>query len=176
MARRQMARGRGFRPPPNRNWFGFVGTGGVTLGPNSKVLAGSFALSNQGIDETLLRNVGGISVASDQAAASESQMGALGMCVVTDTALALGITALPDPVTDAADDIWLLYVSFAQELRFSDATGFEPNFATWYPFDSKAKRVVHTGQSLAIVVANANSTFGFKFILNLRTLAMVRGT
>ncbi len=177
VGRRFSRGGRDFRrTPPNRGWAGVVATGGTTLGASSKVIAASFSLDNDGIDETILRNVGGIGIASDQAAASETQTGALGMCIVTDTALALGITALPDPVTDASDDVWLLYVSWFQELRFSDATGFEPQFSTWYPFDSKAKRVVHSGTSIAVIVANANASFGFKFGLNLRLLTQVRGT
>jgi len=140
------------------------------------VLVATFALDNDGIDETVLRVVGGISIASDQAAASESQFGAMGMCIVTDTAAALGITALPDPVTDVSDDIWFQYVSWAQELRFSDATGFEPQFASWYPFDSKAKRILHSGQTVVVIVANASASFGFKFAVNLRVLSQVRGT
>ncbi len=175
MARRQFTRGP--QRTPNRNWAGVVATAGTTLGANNKVLVATFTLANQGIDETILRTVGGISIASDQVAASESQFGALGVCVVSDQAIATGITAIPDPVTDVSDDLWMLYVSFAQEFRLGGtAASLTPNFATWYPFDSKAKRVVHSGYALAVVVANASASFGLKFAVNMRLLGQVRGT
>jgi len=142
----------------------------------SKVLFATLTLSNQGIDETVLRVVGGIGVASDQSAASELQIGAIGMCLATDTAIAAGVASLPDPVTDASDDIWFMYQSWAQEFIFGTAVGLAPDMRAWYPFDQKAKRIVHSGFSIAVVVANAHASHGFSVIPMIRMLTMVRGT
>ena len=136
----------------------------------------SFALDNQGIDETILRVVGGFSVASDQSAATETQLGAIGMCLVTDTAAGVGITALPDPVTDRQDDIWFFYASFAQEFNFQSAVGVDAGFAKWYPFDSKVKRIFHTGAQISLVGANAHASHGLRIAVFVRILTMVRGT
>ena len=143
---------------------------------SSKVFVTSFVLANQGIDETILRVVGGVHVISDQVAASEDNFGAIGMCLVTDTAAALGITALPDPVTDVEDDVWFFYQSFAQRFLRGDNTGFESAAGRWYSFDSKAKRIFHTGQTIALVAANANATHAFNILVNMRVLGQVRGT
>ncbi len=45
---------------------------------------------------------------SDQVAATETQLGAIGLCVVSDQAAAIGITAVPTPDTDLASDLWYL--------------------------------------------------------------------
>ena len=108
---------------PNRGWAASNPAVTVAVPPASKVLLASLVLDNDGIDETILRNVGVVGIASDQVAANEFQFGAVGMCLVTDTALALGITAIPDPVTNGDDDIWMFYQSFVQNLQFLSSVG-----------------------------------------------------
>ena len=161
---------------PNRGWVGIVSTAPVVVAANSKVLLGTFVLTNQGIDVTVLCTVGGVGVSPDTSAATENQLGAIGMCVVTDAATAIGITALPDPVTDVEDDVWFFYQGFANRMVVSDVTGINFNASTWYSFDSKAKRIVSTGQNIAIVAGNAHATQGFQLALNFWMLAQVRGT
>ena len=161
---------------PNRGWSGSIPAAATGLAANNKVILALFELDNDGIDETILRVVGGVAVASDQNAASESQVGAVGMCLVTSTAAAAGIASLPDPVTDVGDDLWLFFQAFSQEMRFADATGFAPNFASWYPFDQKAKRIVHSGTTVALIAANASATHGFNIRVVMRILSQVRGT
>ncbi len=74
MARRRIARGGfvGSHRTANRSWSSLVNTGTSNIATDTKVLLGSFSLSNPGIDETILRTVGSISVSSDQTAASEN--------------------------------------------------------------------------------------------------------
>ena len=148
----------------------------TTVPANSKVLIGTFSLDNSGIDETMLRCVGGFSVASDQSAATETQLGAVGMAVVSSAAAAVGITAIPDPIADVIDDLWFFYHSFAQEFNFQSAVGVDADFATWYPFDQHAKRILSEGSVIALVASNAHATHGFRIAFFLRMLAMVRGT
>ncbi len=124
----------------------------------------------------MLRVVGLISVASNQIAATQSQIGAMGMIVVTDIALAAGAASIPGPVTDAADDGWFVFVPISQEFGFSTAASWQANFAIQYHFDSKAKRVVSDGQSIAVMAENAHATHGFNIVTAFRMLSMVRGT
>ena len=158
--------------PPNRNWAGLeIAT--QAIAGNTAVLLGTFTLSNAGIDETILRSLGSLFVRSDQLAAIENQVGAVGMIVVSDQAISVGITAVPHPVTDIDDDGWFVHMPIAQTLHFGDATGFATIPGT--TFDSKAKRVVHDGQSVALVVENASAD-GFTIGGIIRSLSMVRGT
>ncbi len=174
MARRPTIQRR--RTPSNKSWAGTAATAFVTVPAASKILLGSFSLSNPGIDETLLRVRGMFSFKSDQAANSEDQLGAVGMILVTDTALAVGITAIPSPVTDDDDDGWLVHQYFAQHFHNLSSVGFVNDLGKGYPFESKAKRIVHDGTSIAIVAENIHATHGISIALMFRVLSMVRGS
>ena len=161
---------------PNRSWAGTSSTGVTGIPVSTKVLLGSFSLSNPNIDETILRTVGTLMVSSDQLAASEDQIGAFGMYIVNDVAATLGVTALPGPITDIADDGWYVYVPICQRFGFSDATGWNADFGLRYPFDSKAKRKMHEGTRAVLMAENATSTNVFNMSLVIRSLTMVTGT
>ncbi len=158
--------------PSNKGWAG-LNIAEINIPGNSAVLFASFTLSNAGIDETQLRALGTFAVTSDQTATSELQIGALGAIVVSDQALSVGVTAVPHPVTDIDDDGWFVHMPIAQSFILGDGTGF--TFTTPWTFDSKAKRVVHDGQSIALVVENSSAT-GFQLSGIIRFLTMVRGT
>ena len=174
MPRRQLQRfpNRGSRP--NRAWTGAV-ISAVIVPTASKVLLASFVLSNQGIDETILRTVVQISVFTDNEAAAEQQVGAFGICVVTDVALAIGITAVPSPVAEIQDDLWYVHHTIVQRSSFLSSIGFYPNVATLYQFDSKAKRKVETGSTIVVVVENSGP-HGFQIATGMRMLSQVTGT
>ena len=166
---------RGRRTPPNRSWSASFGATYIAVPAASKVLLGSFALTTPA-DVTILRTVGTISVKSDQVAVSEEQVGAFGMQLVTGIALAVGITAIPGPVTDAADDGWFIYQSFGQSWGSAGATFAGGPEALTYQFDSKAKRKVDDSLVMAVVVENAHATHAFEIWFAVRILAMIRGT
>ncbi len=153
------------RRTPNRNWVGIFSSTTVTVPAASKVLLGSLALSNPGIDETALRVRGGFLCRSDQSAASEDQIGAIGLIVVSDRAIVTGITAIPGPVTDSDDDGWFTHQWIQQKFVFKDATGFDSDDGHHYPFETKGKRITHDGQSIAIVAENIHATHGFNVVL-----------
>ena len=160
------------RARANRHWAGSGAAADfISVPAASKVLLGSFVITS-GSDETVLRTVGHIAIASDQAAGNELQLGSFGMILVSDTAIALGITAIPGPVTDIDDDGWFVYQSFGQELRFFSGVGVEANFATPYPIDSKAKRRVENGRNVALVVENAHATHAFDIQFSVRVLTL----
>ena len=168
----QSRRGSGGRP--NRGWSGQVSTAVVNIPANSAVLLGGFALTNPGIDVTVLRTVGSIYINTDQTAANEQQIGAFGFILVTDTAFAVGITAIPDPIGDVGDDGWFVYVPIQQDFTFATAVGQIVGMK--YDFDSKAKRVIHNGTTIAVVIANSDAGDGFNVTVGFRILSQVRGT
>ncbi len=161
---------------PNRSWSGFTNTGPISVAASTKVLLGSFSLSNPSIDETILRNVGTLAVQSDNFGADEVQIGAFGMIVVTDIAIAAGAASIPGPITNFGDDGWFVYVPIVQGVEFLSAVGVNPDAWHQYDFDSKAKRIVSEGQNLALMVENASSSFAFEVMAVFRTLSQVRGT
>ncbi len=160
------------RSRPNRSWSLSTSAVYQTVPAASKVLLGGFSLSNVNIDETILRVVGGISVLSDQAISEETQVGAFGMILVTDAAVSVGITAIPGPVTDGADDGWFVHQSFFQTTKNDVSSPAD----RWYGIDSKAKRIASEGQQIALVCENFHATHGLVIGRFVRMLSMVRGT
>ncbi len=174
MARRQFQRSFNRSSKPNKTWAGLVQSA-VIVPTASKVLLSSIVLSNPGIDETVLRTVGQLSVSTDNSAASEQQVGAFGMCIVTDVAFAIGITAIPSPVAEIGDDLWFVHQSITQRSDFQSAVGFNPDVATLYHYDSKAKRRLEEGSRIVLVVENSGP-HGFQMASSTRLLSQISGT
>ncbi len=127
------------------------------MAPGAKVALFAFVLSNPGIGEVVRRTRGRLLVLSDQDTVVESQIGTLGMAVVTDASVAIGATALPGPVTELDDDIWFLWEPFldASDTMEAAATGIIHS----QDFDSKAMRRVEEGRSVIVMVENASAVF-----------------
>ena len=168
-----MARARFVRSStrPNRGWSYVQTATSTTVPAASKVLLGSFTNAT-GVDLTILRVIGGLSVASDQTAAIEEQLGAFGMIVVTDIALAAGIASIPGPVTDGGDDGWFVHRDFQMTSQLVNTSPMSEYFAV----ESKGKRVVGSGVIIAIVAENAHASQGLALNFAIRMLSQVRGT
>jgi len=107
---------------------------------------------------TVVRTRGFIFVRSDQIAATEDYGAAMGHAVVSSQAAAIGVTAVPTPVTDRGSDLFFVYEEGHGEIAFSTAAGFR-EIGHYAPFDSKAMRKVNDDQTIIIVVENtAEST------------------
>ena len=172
MARRFIRRSSGgFRRSPGRltEWFALpFGTDAVTLAANSVAQFASLdALGLAARPFTITRVVGSLYVSSDQNAAVENPFGAWGMCVVSEEADAIGVTALPDPTVNPNSDLWFAYQSFAAEGAASTNVGQPPAISR---FDFRAQRKVADGSDISIMIANASAADGMKFILNFRFL------
>jgi len=156
---------------PNRGWDGLTSSIFTNVAPSTKLLVAGFVPVSA--DLTILRTVGHIAITSDQSGAVEQQIGAMGLIVVSDTAFAIGATAVPDPITDQDDDAWFVYQSFSQQGDGSVTSSLPRT----YEFDSKAKRIVQgEGQTIAVVLTNANASHAISFSMNFRILSQLRGT
>ncbi len=164
------------RKSANRTWGGAVDTSSAIAGAGTKVLLGFLSLSNPGIEETILRTVGVMSMFTDQSAASEEQDGAFGMIVVNDRAITAGVASIPGPLTDISDDGWFVHIPFLNSWRLLSAVGFEAQNSSSTRFDFKSKRIVEDGFAIALVVESGVNSEGFTFNVILRLLSMVRGT
>ena len=113
---------------------------------------------------TVIRSHVELNIASDQQAATENQIGAYGICVVTDQALAIGNTAVPTPVTDSSSDAWFVHQWFMNAFRFSTAAGLDPVGGARFTIDSKAMRKVEEGFDLALVAEFSAAGEGFNLL------------
>ena len=132
------------RRTPNRTWAGFT-TQAINVPAATKVLLGTFTLSNPGIDETILRVAGYLSVISDQLVATEQQIGSLGFVVVNDLAVAAGAASIPGPSSQIDDDGWFVFVPFTNNFQLASAASFNAIGSLNLEFGSKAKRRIEDG-------------------------------
>jgi len=122
---------------------------------------------------TIVRTRGLVMVRSDQNAVSEDQELGYGHAIVSEQASAIGVTAIPTPVTDMDSDLWFVYESLVQRLTFADATGFNPTAGEVRYFDSKAMRKVEDGQDIVTVAETGATSEGvlmtstFRFLIKL---------
>jgi len=171
MPRFRRSRGASVSRGPRRKtaWgaLGF-GTDAALSAENSLVFVGGLtAASLADRPFTIVRVVGNLFVNSDQNAALETPFGAWGMAVVSDQAVAVGVTALPDPVSDANSDLWFAYQGWSAEGTLSSNAGRPTQ---QLPFDFRAMRKVEEGMDVVIMFGNASVTSGAEFVLNLRFL------
>ena len=104
-------------------WLSLVPAQTVVTGPVIlfALTAASLALRLFTIVRTRLL----VSIISDQLAASEIQMGAVGAAIVSDQVNAIGVTAVPTPITDMGSDLWFVHQLMYNEFVFGDGTGFQ---------------------------------------------------
>jgi len=100
---------------------------------------------------TIVRTRGIMHVKSDQSAASEFYGVQMGFAIVSDQAIAIGVTAVPTPDTDIDSDLWFVYESvFGQIDVTTDIGRVEVGHTVRY--DSKAMRKVEPGQDIVQVL------------------------
>ena len=166
MARNRFRNGRPTTPRLTE-WAGitfsstvFTATGGTILG---SLNAAALALR----PFTIIRTHVELFVLSDQSAAIEFQAGAFGMAVVSDQASAIGVTAVPTPVTDSDSDLFFVHqVFFADESNLTDRT----KGGNHYSIDSKAMRKVNGDQDLIISAELSDIGSGFRLLVGGRFL------
>ena len=112
---------------------------------------------------TIVRTHLEIFFASDQVAASEIYSAGVGLCVVSDQALAIGVTAVLTPVTDLESDLWLLHKLMFGSFLLGDGTGFIESAGQSISIDSKAMRKVNGDQDVVLTFETGGS--GMQFIV-----------
>ncbi len=149
------------------SWARFVSASKVTVPAASKLILTTTVLSNPGIGETVRRTRGRLWVESDQSAVRENQLGALGVMVVSDLAVAAGAASIPGPVTDGSDDGWFLWVPIVMGGANSDQ---DSAAGLGFDFDSKAMRRVEEGFTIVWMLENIHATQGYKASIGISIL------
>ncbi len=83
---------------------------------------------------------------SDQSAATETFIGNFGFAVVSDQAVAIGVTAMPTPATDLGSDLWFLIDQWIGRWELV-GTDVKDNLVS-QKIDSKAMRKVDIGEDI----------------------------
>ena len=102
---------------------------------------------------TVVRTRGIFFARSDQNIAGETYMADLGLCVVSDQAAAIGVTAVPTPATDKGSDLFFVYEQLISRHFFGTSVGVNEQGIS-KQFDSKAMRKVNDDQDLVLVLEN----------------------
>jgi len=100
---------------------------------------------------TIIRTHLVVHIESDQAAASEFQIGAVGMAVVTEQAVAAGVGSVPTPVTDDDSDQFFVHQWLMNSFVLASAVGFDDAAGKVYEIDSKAMRKVSDSDNVVVV-------------------------
>jgi len=123
--------------------------------------------------ETIVRTVGLLNIQSDQAAASERPFGAVGICIVSDQAAAIGITAIPKPFTDASSDLWFMHRFWAAPVAEAGTGASLQNISQDVDLSSKAMRKLTDDETVCLVIENASAIHGAEYTFNVRLLSKV---
>ncbi len=141
------------------------------IGAGASVLAFTATAAEDALRPyTVVRTHLYLSLISDQLAATERQIVAIGMAVVSDQASAIGVTAVPTPITDLDSDAWYLHQFLINETSFFSAIGFENGGNQTVEVDSKAMRKVEDGFDNILVAEVAGASFGLEVIIAGRQL------
>ena len=153
----------------NTDWVGSVPlTSMAALAASSVVLSQIFTPTGSG--ETVIRTRGLFGYSSDQVGATETQLGAIGIGVVSAQAVSVGVSAIPHPDTDASWDGWFWHSYFVSRIFFNSAIGFDGNMVQHITIDSKAMRKVGDEERVVVVVQNSAGV-GMNFFDSVRILS-----
>ena len=146
---RQFTRGRG-RLGARRmtSWFDIVPVGTTMTATGGTIQQALTTAEKAKRPFTIIRTHLIVRVVSDQLAATETAIAAYGLCVVSDQSVAIGATAVPTPVTDAASDAWFVHQWLMAGFNFVTGAGFESDYGHQYIIDSKAMRKVSEDQDV----------------------------
>ncbi len=173
MTQRRFVRRVQTRPVKNFSWSGVTSSALTALPAASKIVVASFILSTA-FDETITRIRGVLSITSDQVTATETPQGSFGAIIVSEDAFAIGITAIPSPGNDIANDGWMMWHGFIVPKVVASIASFQEPAGHQLVIDSKAQRILREGSRLVFVLENTAAAAGLNFAVQLRVLSRFR--
>ncbi len=178
MAHRRTGPARSFRGSTRRDtvWFSMTATQNVLVGANSAAIILSLNAAALALRPfTIVRTRGLVLGRSDQLSANEDYSASLGYAVVSDQAVAIGVTAVPTPVTDLASDFWFVHETIMGRFDSGTNVGLTElgGVAAFSRYDSKAMRKVDIGQDLVVVLESTALNTGIEIDHQARMLIKV---
>ena len=162
-----MARSRFVKGPKRKSlWLQFVPVGSTLTAPGGFIY---FSLNSAALalrPFTIVRTRFIAMIRSDQTSVGEDQLGAMGIAVVSDQAVDIGITAVPTPLTDMGSSLW-----FTHEMLMNNGSkSADGGGGGVFQVDSQAMRKVEVGQDLVVVGEQSTVGQGFGLFLGGRIL------
>ena len=111
-----------------------------------------------GVPATIVRTRGQVSIRPNSLAADAAIIGAIGMGIVSAEAVAIGVTAIPEPFTDGDWPGWFVWRSFSFLYEFQDATGTGIQTID-FEVDSKAMRKIGQNETIVFVAESQAGAF-----------------
>ena len=141
-------------------WFSGVFVEATIGGANQALLFTSLNAAALALRPfTIVRTRGFWSIRTDQQSADEIQEMAMGHIIVTDEALAIGITAVPTPAQQSGSS-WFVFDSMMSSYDFESGVGVQARANRLQQYDSKAMRKVEEGQDVISVVQGGPNSDG----------------
>jgi len=140
------------------SWFsiGLVQSSNAGTGSSLLAVLNAAALAKRPF--TVVRVHMTVQVRTDNIA-SETQIAAIGMAVVSDQASAAGVASVPTPITDLASDLFFVHKIIMGHNAFSTAAAFSIPGGTVVDIDSKAMRKVNDDQDVIITAEGGADGF-----------------
>jgi len=132
-------------------WIGITWTGNALTSLGGTLFSSFNAAALALRPFTVVRLHLDVFLRSDQTASTEDFFGAIGVAIVSDQAVAVGVSAVPTPITDTSSDLWFVHQMIAGGIM-AGGTPVEGNIRSLrYEIDSKAMRKVNGDQDLVVV-------------------------
>ena len=130
--------------------------------------AGATLIASVPLDEaaTIVRTRGQVSVKPFTFAADLNVVGAIGLGIVSSEALAVGVTAVPEPFADGDWGGWFVWRSFSFHYEFGTAVG-QSIESMDFEIDSKAMRKGGPNESVVIVAESQGGAFDISMPLRM---------
>jgi len=169
----RVVQGRARAPKRLTSWFEFLPRTDALVAAGGTII---FTLNAAALllrPFTIVRTRFLVSIVSDQLGADEKQIGAFGMAIVSDQAAAIGVTAIPTPITDMGSDLWFVHQMMYNDFLFISGVGVQSPADRTFEVDSKAMRKVDIGQDLVVVAEISGGSAGALFVTGGRMLVKV---
>jgi len=115
---------------------------------------------------TIVRSRFSLFLVSDQSAAAERQVAGFGLSVVSSQAAAIGITAMPTPITDLGSSLF-----FAHQLLMTAGSAVNDGvIGQSWQLDSKAMRKVENQDDIAVTTEFSTAGSGYTMVVGGRIL------
>ena len=173
MPNRRLVTTRGFRRAQRREsrWLEIPPVSTALSAASTAVISHVFTTVELALRPfTIIRTRGVWHGRTDQTASDENWHLSLGAAVVSEQAVAIGVTAVPTPYTDQASDLFFLYELMISRFEFGTNVGFDHAVGIMLPFDTKAMRKVEDGQDVVITQETSSLSAGAVVTLSGRML------
>ncbi len=141
------------------SWIGII-FNDTAVAFSTSILLGSLNAAGLALRPfTIVRTHILLRVKSDQQAADESALGALGGIVAGEPAVAAGASSLPTPAT-STDSSWFMWQPWITDFTIASSVGFSSEEGRQYLVDSKGMRKVNDDEDVAFLLENADGAHG----------------